>query len=270
MPQPGVPRDEQSIPASPFARLNHFLAVAYQVLSTNPRLLLFLGLNAAVNIVILWAFLGTVVDDPGGEPTAGDPGLLLDFIRSAAQNLPLHFFQFALLVAALAAVRGETMTAGDAFRVARARIVPVVILALLTTTFGLATQLVTESLVEREASIVSLPIVLAWLSWFAIDLLALSLVADTSGSMMAYLAGAGRLARRVWGDVLILVFVFMLTTSFLAPLLIGGVASGAVGAEPSRQAVLVVASISTIVHNIILSFIYIYGARLYIYAVTTR
>jgi hypothetical protein len=62
----------------------------------------------------------------------------------------------------------------------------------------------------------------------------------------------------------------MLVTSFLAPLLIGGVTSGAVGAEPSRQAVLVVASISTIVHNIILSFIYIYGARLYIYAVTTR
>lgn len=270
MPETEVPRDQQPMPNTAFGRLNQLIAVAFHLISGNPRLLLFLGLNAAVNIVIFWIILNSVADDPSVDPAAGDYDIAAELGISAVRNLPLHFFQCSLMVATLATLRGETVTTGDAFRTARARILPLTVLALLTTVLGSATQLLARTLAENNAGIVSIPIVLAWLSWFAVDLLAVALVADTPGSVMAYLAGAGRLIRRTWTDALTLLLLFLLTTIFVAPILVDGITSGIDREEPSMQAKLFIASASTIIHNLILSFIYVYGARLYIYAVTSR
>ena len=265
MSETGVPRDQRVVPNSAFERVNHFVVVAYQVLSTNPRLFLFLGFDAIVNLVILWAVLSDGAEDVGSEPAADTLGFPLVLTLSIVQSVVLHVLQCGLLVGALASLRAESVSFADALRVALSRLLPLAALAILMTILGLSTQFATAGF-----GVLSLPILLAWLGWFAVDLLAVALVADSGGSVMAYLAGAVRLVRRAWSDVLILLLLFLLTTVFLIPMLAGGIASGSAGDEPSDQSVLLVASASAVIRNIFLSFIYVYGTRLYVYAVTGR
>ena len=140
-------------------------------------------------------------------------------------------------------------------------------LAIVMSVLGMATQFTSVQMINAGLGIMTLPVVLAWLGWFAVDPLAIALVAETDGSVMAYVVGAGRLIRRVWGDVLVLLLVFLVTTEFLAPILISAIASSFAGEDPSREALLSVASVAQIIRNLIVAFVYAYGARLYLFAV---
>ena len=270
MPESGIARDQQPMPGSPFGRLGHFMGVAFQVLSGNPRLLLFLGINALINIVLIWTVLSSAAEGPDAEPAATILGIPLTLALSILQSFALHFLQCALLAGTLASLRTRSITITEAFQVAFARILPLAGLAILTTLLGVATQFTSAQLINTGLGIVGIPLLFAWLAWFAIDLVAIAMVVDTTGSVMAYVVGAGRLFYRTWGDYLLLLLVFVIATEMLAPTLISGIASGLAGADPSRQALLLVASISTIVRHLILSLVFVYGARLYIYTVTNR
>jgi hypothetical protein len=268
LPENGVPRDDEPIPESSFGRLSYFFGAATQVLAGNPRLLGYLGINAAVSITLVWTLLSAIaVADPEDDPEATALVIPLAVTISILQSVLLHLLQCGLLVGALAALRGETVSIAEGFRVARSRFMPLVGLAIVMSVLGMATQFTSVQMINAGLGIMTLPVVLAWLGWFAVDLLAIALVAETDGSVMAYVVGAGRLIRRVWGDVLVLLLVFLVTTEFLAPILISAIASSFAGEDPSREALLSVASVAQIIRNLIVAFVYAYGARLYLFAV---
>jgi hypothetical protein len=270
LPQPGVPRDEQSIPASAFGRLNHFLAVAYQVLSMNPRLLVFAGLVVIVNLMLVWISITSAAENVGSEPTTSGPELSPLLVLLLVQSLVLHVLQCGLLVGALASIRAEPVSVGYALRVAFSRIVPLAALAFLAVLVPFATQWVTDSLYEMDAGIVSLPFILLSLGWFTVDFMAVTLVADTRGSVVGYLAGAFRLIGRARVDMLILLLLFLVTTKILVPMLVGEFVPGAGAENPDIQTRLGVWLTFFLVHDLVLAVVFVYGARLYIYAVTTR
>lgn len=264
------PQNPQPIPATSLARLTYLIRVAFQLHSKNPRLFLFLGLNALLNVILFWMVQSAVSNNSMDELSTASSNVAFTITLSAFTSFLVHFFQCSLVTAALAVLRGHAVAPRDAFQITLTRIMPLGGLALLTTCLGTLTQFLTLKLGELDAGIVSLPIVLAWLIWFVIDLLAIVLISETPGSFIGYLAGAGRITRRIWNDSLALLLVYLLTTSLLAPLLVSSIASSITGADPSGQTMLVIASISTIIHNLILSFISVYAARLYIYAITSR
>ncbi len=268
MPENSVPHNDEPIPESSFGRLIYFSGAAAQVLSGNLRLLGYLGINAAVSITLVWTLLSAIaVADPDDDPEAAAMAIPLMVTLSILQSVLLHVMQCGLLVGVLAALRGETVSIAEGFRVARSRFMPLAGLAILMSVLGMATQFTSIQMVNAGLGILTLPVVLAWLGWFTVDLLAIALVAETDGSVMAYVVGAGRLIRRVWGDVLVLLLVFLVTTEIIAPILISAIASSLAGEESSREALLSVASIAQIVRNLIVAYVYAYGARLYLFAV---
>ena len=133
------PQNPQPIPATSLARITYLIRVAFQLHSKNPRLFLFLGLNALLNVILFWIVQSTVSNNSVDELSTNSYNIAFTITLSAFTSFLIHFFQCSLITAALAGLRGHAVVPRDAFQLTLTRIVPLGGLALLTTCLGTLT-----------------------------------------------------------------------------------------------------------------------------------
>ena len=174
------------------------------VLAADKELLVFPVVSSVLVILVSITFAVPVVLAGVFDATVGDSrfpiaGYVLGFLFYVVQYFVIFFCNTALVGAALIRLRGGDPTVADGFRIARARLVPILGYAAIAATVGM----VLRAISERSGFIGRLVIGLVGMAWnLATFLVVPVLVVEDVGPVEAVKRSAEYL-RRTWGEQIV-------------------------------------------------------------------
>jgi hypothetical protein len=191
-----------------FERLSNSWALvkaSAAVLRADKELLVFPIVSAVLSVIVLISFLVPMVlagiFDSTVIANSGFPvfGYVVGFLLYVVQYFVIFFCNTALVGAALIRLRGGDPTVGDGFRIATARLVPILGYALIAATVGM----ILRAISEKSGIIGKLVVGLIGLVWSVATYLVVPvLVVENVGPIEAVKRSAGHL-RKTWGEQIV-------------------------------------------------------------------
>ncbi len=244
------------------------------VLAADKELLVFPVVSSVLVILVSITFAVPAILAGVFDATVGDAsvfpvaGYVLGFLFYVVQYFVIFFCNTALVGAALIRLRGGDPTVADGFRIARARVVPILGYAAIAATVGM----VLRAISERSGFIGRLVIGLVGMAWNLATFLVVPVLAvEEVGPIEAVKRSAGYL-RRTWGEQIAGTMGMGLVFGLLS---VGIVVSGLVlfvgAAATESVALMATVGITTIVLLLALALVSaalggVYAAAVYRYA----